>query len=114
MNQCQTIPISDVLLVLLRSCEQYLESDKEVEAKATYDNAITLAMVYGYSDDVVRRLFAVARKLSGVHNRLHYFATRATALELAQLQNHQNGFLDAVRVIEKASRPDVTIPPLLS
>ncbi len=112
MNQGQVIPISDALLVLLRTCRQYLDSDKELEAKVTYGNVMTLAMVYGSSDEVVREIFAVAMKLPGAHPELHFFAKRATHEELAQLYQHQEGHTGAALAIRKASRPNPT-PPLL-
>ena len=106
MNQGQVIQISDALMLLLRTCVQYLDADKELEAKVTYGNVLTLAMVYGSSDEVVREIFAVAMRLPGAHPELHFFAKRATHNELAQLYRHQEGHTGAALAIRKASRTD--------
>lgn len=112
MNQGQVVSINDVLAMLLRTCEQYLETDKGVEAKATYDNVVALAMVYGSSDEIVRAIFRTAFKFPGQHPELQFFGRRATVKELAQLHRIQQGSIEATRAIEKASESARGFPPL--
>ncbi len=116
MNQGQVVSVNDMLCVLLRTCDQYLESNKELEARITYDNVINLAMVFGSSDEVVRFIFRIAFQLSGAHPELQYFGLRATHEELARLKKHQDGHLETKSAIDKASRGDLDTkgtPPLL-
>lgn len=112
MNQGQVVSLNEVLCLLLRTCEQCLLSNREVEAKVTYDNILQLAMVYGCSDEAVRAIFAVAFMLPGSHPELAYFGRRATRDELAHLYKLQQGHFETAKVIDRASTSSKGFPPL--